>query len=53
MAEHRRIYAYYRGLLKHWERDLNARPDEAKRTLQVGGGGVDLGGLLVLGVVGG
>ncbi len=40
MAEHRRIYAYYRGLLKHWERDLNARPDEAKRTLQVGGGGL-------------
>lgn len=32
---HRRIYKYWRGLLKGWERDLNARPDEVKRTVQV------------------
>lgn len=35
VSEHKRIYAYFRGLLKQWEKDLNARPDEAKRTLQV------------------
>lgn len=35
MSEHKRIYSYFRGLLKHWERDLNARPDEVKRMLQV------------------
>lgn len=35
MSEDRRIYKFFRGLLKQWEADLNARPDAVKRSVAV------------------
>jgi len=30
---HKRVYKHYKGLLKQWESDLNARTDEVKRSV--------------------
>ena len=34
MERHKLVRSFFRGLLKEWEMDLNARPDHVKRTVQ-------------------
>lgn len=34
ISPHKLVRSFFRGLLKEWEMDLNARPDHAKRTVQ-------------------
>lgn len=31
---HKKIYKYFKGLIKEWEEDLAARPDEVKRSIK-------------------
>ncbi len=34
MERNKLVRTFFRGLLKEWEMDLNARPDHVKRTVQ-------------------
>jgi hypothetical protein len=36
LDDHKRIYRFFKTQLKVWEKDLTARPDHLKRTVQVG-----------------